>query len=148
VTALYELTPVQPLLAARQPAEQDEPLKYQLSETPPKPEVLAFKLSEAAASGEILTLKLRYKEPDGQQSKLSEHPVKDRGGKFSAASKDFQFASAVASFGMVLRNSQYRGECNLAAVAEIAASSLGEDEGGYRAEFVDLVRKAHSLGIK
>ena len=147
VTALYELKPFAPLIAARQPAEEAEPLKYQLSSAP-RTEPLAFWLSEAAASGEILTLKLRYKEPDGQQSKLSEYSLKDRGGKFSAASKDFQFASAVASFGMVLRNSQHRGDGNLAAAAEIAASALGEDQGGYRAEFVDLVRKAQALGVK
>ena len=81
-------------------------------------------------------------------SKLSEHPLASRGGKFNAATRDFQFAAAVASFGMQLRSSQYRGQGNLAAVAEIAAASIGEDKGGYRAEFVDLVRKAQTLGVK
>jgi Ca-activated chloride channel family protein len=49
---------------------------------------------------------------------------------------------------MILRQSQYRGNATLDAVAEIASGALGKDEGGYRAEFVDLVRKAQSLGAK
>jgi Ca-activated chloride channel homolog len=49
---------------------------------------------------------------------------------------------------MILRGSEHRGLSNLAAVAEIATASLGEDAGGYRAEFVDLVRKAESLGAR
>jgi Ca-activated chloride channel homolog len=59
-----------------------------------------------------------------------------------------QFAAAVASFGMLLRGSEHAGTGNMAAVAEIAASTLGNDPGGYRAEFVDLVRKAQGLGAK
>jgi Ca-activated chloride channel family protein len=49
---------------------------------------------------------------------------------------------------MLLRQSQYRGTSNLAAVEEIASGSLGADIGGYRAEFVDLVRRAQALGVK
>jgi Ca-activated chloride channel family protein len=96
----------------------------------------------------LLTLKLRYKEPEGETSKLLEFPLKGRGHSFNSASPDLQFAAAVASFGMVLRQSQHRGTSNLAAIAEIASSSLGNDRGGYRAEFVDLVRKAQSLGAR
>jgi Ca-activated chloride channel family protein len=95
-----------------------------------------------------LTLKLRYKEPTGETSKLLEVPLKDRGGSFHSASPDLQFAAAVASCGMILRNSEHRGNGNLAAVAEIASGALGNDPGGYRAEFVDLVRKAQTLGAK
>jgi Ca-activated chloride channel family protein len=102
----------------------------------------------AIASGELLTLKLRYKEPTAATSQLLEFPLQDRGGSFHSASPDFQFAASVASFGMVLRQSQYRGSSNLAAIEEIASGSLGVDVGGYRAEFVDLVRKAQSLGAK
>jgi Ca-activated chloride channel family protein len=102
----------------------------------------------AIASGELLTLKLRYKQPDADTSQLLEFPLKDRGGSFNSASSDFQFAAAVASFGMVLRQSQYRGTSNLAAVEEISSGSMGPDSGGYRAEFIDLVRKAQSLGAR
>jgi Ca-activated chloride channel family protein len=146
VTALYELVPAGQSPDA--PGNAETPtLRYQAAERAAGSGFRGQeqKLTGAANSGELLTLKLRYKEPDGQASKLSEYPLKDRGGKFNAASKDFQFAAAVASFGMQLRHSQYRGEGNLAAVAEIAASAIGEDKGGYRAEFVDLVRKAQQL---
>ncbi|HUE73323.1 MAG TPA: von Willebrand factor type A domain-containing protein [Pirellulaceae bacterium] len=148
VTALYELAPAGAQPAGSQPEEAT--LRYQAGVRGQESGVRSqeSRLTDAATSGEILTLKLRYKEPEGMASKLSEYPLKNRGGKFNAASKDFQFAAAVASFGMQLRNSQFRGEGNLAAVAEIAAASIGEDKGGYRAEFVDLVRKAQSLGVK
>lgn len=149
VTALYELAPVG--TPAESPGSAEPPvLRYQTEERIQGPGlgVQDGKLTEAAASGELLTLKLRYKEPEGQASKLSEYPLKNRGGKFNAASKDFQFAAAVASFGMHLRNSQFRGDGTLAATAEIAAGAIGQDQGGYRAEFVDLVRKAQSLGVK
>jgi Ca-activated chloride channel family protein len=96
----------------------------------------------------LLTLKLRYKEPEGETTKLLEYPLKDRGHSFHSASADFQFAAAVASFGMILRGSEHRGSSNLAAVAEIASAALGNDQGGYRAEFLDLVRKAQALGAR
>jgi len=106
------------------------------------------KLTDAAKSGELLTLKLRYKDPDGETSKLLEVPLNDRGHSFHSASPDLQFAAAVAGFGMILRNSQHRGSATLEGVAEIASAALGKDEGGYRVEFVDLVRKAQALGAR
>ena len=149
VTALYELVPVGAKADAALPAGV-EPLKYQAAGGQ-KSEVRGKEdapLTDAAKSGELLTLKLRYKEPDGQTSKLLEVPLKERGGKFNAASKDLQFAAAVASFGMILRGSEHKGGSNIAAVEEIASGAIGEDAGGYRAEFVDLVRKAHTLGAR
>jgi Ca-activated chloride channel family protein len=147
VTALYELVPAGTPLVANEP---ETTLRYQAGEGVQGSgiRVQEGKLTEAAASGELLTLKLRHKEPDGEVSKFSQYPLKNRGSKFNAASKDFQFAAAVASFGMQLRNSPFRGDGNLAAVVEIAAGATGEDKGGYRAEFVDLVRKAQALGVK
>jgi Ca-activated chloride channel family protein len=149
VTALYELVPVGSKADAAVPAPV-EPLKYQAAGGQ-KSEVRVqdeSPLTDAAKSGELLTLKLRYKEPEGQASKLLEVPLKDRGGKFNGASKDLQFAAAVASFGMILRGSEHKGSSTIAAVEEIASGAIGEDAGGYRAEFVDLVRKAHSLGAR
>jgi Ca-activated chloride channel family protein len=153
VTALYELVPVGAKEGAAAPQPAGEPLKYQSERISQVvvgevPQAGIRELTDAAKSGELLTLKLRYKEPAGQASKVLEVPLKDRGGKFNAASKDLQFAAAVASFGMILRGSQHKGSANLAAVEEIASGAIGEDTGGYRAEFVDLVRKAHSLGAR
>ncbi|NLE37408.1 MAG: DUF3520 domain-containing protein, partial [Pirellulaceae bacterium] len=64
---------------------------------------------------------------------------------FSAASPDFQFASAVASFAMLLRGSRFAGDATLAAIEEYAAPGLANDAAGHRAGFVDLVRKAREL---
>ncbi len=135
VTALYEIVPVG---AAGVAGAGAEPLKYQPR---PEPPVEAAKPA-APVSTELLTVKLRYKQPEGDTSVLREVPLANRGGTFAAASKDLRFAAAVASFGMILRGSEHKGEATLSTVAEIAGGALGTDAGGYRAEFLDLVRKA------
>jgi len=112
-----------------------DPLKYQ------KPNAT----TDAAKSGELLTLKLRYKAPDEDKSKLLEFPVKDRGAKLADASPDFRFASAVAQFGMLLRESPHKGNATFASVIETAQESKGDDASGYRAEFIELVKKAQAL---
>ena len=142
VTALYELVPARANKAdeaadAKPAARPAGKLKYQQGP--------AVRLTEAAGSGELLTLSLRYKQPEAQESKLLEFAAKDSDKRIGEASKDFQFASSVAAFGMILRNSQHRGQATLSAVEEIAASAVGDDPGGYRAEFVDLVRRAKQL---
>jgi Ca-activated chloride channel family protein len=137
VTALYELVPAG---APPEPGNDGPMLKYQRVQPGP-----AAELTEAAETGELLTLRLRYKEPDGKRSKLLEFVATDSGKRFGEASPDFQFAAAVASFGMVLRGSPYAGDVTLAAVEEFAVSGIGADPGGYRAEFVDLVRRAQRL---
>jgi Ca-activated chloride channel family protein len=140
VTALYEIVP-----AGKSVGTQSvDPLKYQ-------PEPLAGLANEdevakpQAASDELLTLKLRYKLPEADTSTKVEYPITDKGGSFADASDDFQFAAAVASFGMMLRNSQYKGETSFDAILEIAQSALGKDPHGYRAEFLDLIRTAKNL---
>jgi Ca-activated chloride channel family protein len=124
-------------------ADGSAPLKYQKT---PEPKVSPEALTAAAASGEILTLKLRFKRPDADTSVLREYPLKSEGGRFNRASADFQFAAAVASFGMLLRGSQHRGDATFSGIEEIAAGAIGRDPGGYRAEFLDLVRRAKVLG--
>ena len=132
VTALYEIVPP----GKPAPAASVEGLKYQQPGQP----------SDAAASGELLTLKLRYKQPDAQESQEPlVFTLRDEGQAFGRASADFKFAAAVASFGMLLRDSQHRGETSYDAVLEIAQSALGPDRDGYRAAFLDLVRKAKAL---
>jgi Ca-activated chloride channel family protein len=145
VTALYEIIPVgvQPE-QGNGPAK--EPLKYQAAEVASGATAAQVKLSDAAKSGELLTLKLRFKQPDGHKSELREIPLTERGGKFTAASKDFQFAGCVAQLAMILRDSQYRGTMTTAAIAEIAAATRGEDKDGSRAEFVELVKRVQELG--
>jgi Ca-activated chloride channel homolog len=101
--------------------------------------------NRAAGNRELLNLKVRYKEPEGADSRLLEVPVMDRGTAFSAASGDYRFAAAVASFGMILRDSPHKGQSSLDAVIDMAEKSKGTDKSGYREEFVRLARKARAL---
>jgi Ca-activated chloride channel family protein len=99
----------------------------------------------AVASSPTLTVSLRYKRPDENTSRLLERPEADPGLDFARTSNDFKFASAVAGFGMLLRESPYKGSLTLAGVLELAGPSLRDDPHGYRKEFADLVRKAQAL---
>ena len=92
-----------------------------------------------------MTLFIRYKAPDSDKSEEIEFALKSKVNDFNRASKDLQFAAAVAAFGMLLRNSPHKGNATMEAVAEIAHGSKGTDRHGYRAEFVNLVKKAKSL---
>jgi len=138
VTALYEIELVDGGAAADRGAE---PLKYRPT-TPAEPATVL----DEATSRELLTVKLRWKRPDGETSTLTEVPLADAGAAFSSASTDLRFAAAVAAFGMILRDSRHAGTATLGMVSEIAGDSLGSDEGGLRAEFLDLVRRAGEIG--
>ena len=133
VTALYELIPADSEEEVAAPKVDD--LKYQ-KET---------EKTDAARSDELLTVKLRYKEPDGDKSKLLTFPVKNEVVEFDAANVDLKFASSVAAFGMLLRDSQYKGTADYDTVLRWAKSSLGEDKFNYREEFLKLIRAAKSL---
>ena len=136
VTALYEIVPTAEKETVDVPSTDE--LKYQVGPG----------LTDAATSGELLTLKLRYKDPDADKSKLLSFPIKDSGHSFSAASKDFQFAASVASFGMLLRGSKYAGNATYDAVLEIAGGASSVDPHGYRAEFIEIVKRAKALSGK
>ncbi|HEY3663661.1 MAG TPA: von Willebrand factor type A domain-containing protein [Chthoniobacterales bacterium] len=139
VTALYEVVPVG---AEASPAASVPPvdsLKYQ-----PNPMAVATSLGKNA-SPELLTVKLRYKEPEGETSKLIERPFVDSGTQFANAAPDLKFAAAVAEFGMILRDSEFKGTGSLGAVAEWVQEGKGADKSGYRAGFLQLVRKAEAL---
>ncbi len=102
VTALYELVP-----AGQSPQPGVDALKYQATESDARP--------ERELSDELMNVKLRYKDPEGSVSAKIEVPVK-RDAVTRNASADFKFVSAVAGYGLVVRNSQYRGNANLDAV--------------------------------
>ena len=96
-------------------------------------------------ASELLTVKIRYKEPDGSVSQRLEFPLTDRGTTWADASDDFKFAASVAGFGMILRESPYKGTATLASVAEWARQGLGSDAGGQRNEFLGLVSRAQTM---
>lgn len=133
VTALYELVPAGISMADR--AAQVDELKYQNDR----------ELSDAAQSDEWLTVKLRYKLPGQSESLLMEQPVFDSNTPFDQADQEFRFAAAVASFGMLLRDSEYRGTWDFNTVEQIAAASIGSDPHGFREEFLEMVSVARSL---
>jgi len=143
VTALYEIVLVGEE-AGPAAGRGAEPLKYQAAPAPAPP--VAKPALDGPASRELLTVKLRWKQPEGDTSTLREVPLAEQGGGFDIASADFRFAAAVAAFGMILRDSEHKGTATLPFAAEIAGSALGRDEGGYRAEFLDLIRRAEALG--
>jgi Ca-activated chloride channel family protein len=133
VTALYEIVPA----GSKEPINSVDPLKYQTIQANPK----------AGASRELMTVKLRYKQPDGKASKLIVREVPDGDYAFEKASDDFRFASAVAEFGLLLRDSEHKGKSSYAQVLEIARDSRGKDPEGYRGEFLRLVDAAKGLDV-
>jgi Ca-activated chloride channel family protein len=90
-------------------------------------------------SGELMTVKLRYKAPDGDTSKLIERPVAVPTGDAVIGGNNFYFSAAVAAFGMILRDSKYKGTATLDQVMALARDAQGADSEGYRAEFIRLV---------
>jgi Ca-activated chloride channel family protein len=134
VTALYEVVP------AGQTWENPgvDPLKYQ------EP----LHTSARAQSDELLTIKLRYKQPDADVSRLLSVGIADGGGAWQQASNNFKFSAAVAAFGLVLRDSKYKGAANFDNVAALARQATGQDPQGYRTEFVKLVETAHLLSAQ
>jgi Ca-activated chloride channel family protein len=131
VTALYEVVP----FGQKFDAGDIDGLKYQ------KPaEVFA-----SADSKELMTIKVRYKDPEESASKLLSVWVSDAGGTLESASNNFKFSSAVAGFGMLLRDSKYKGGVRYTDVAALARAAAGADTQGYRTEFIQLVERAQTL---
>ncbi len=135
VTALYELIP--PSDEAKALAEKVPDSKY----------VRQGNLTEDAKSNdELLTVFLRYKQPDGDKATEIQHAVKDDVKDLGKASTDTKFAASVALFGMQLRGSKHiPAESSLDATLEMAEANRGRDPGGYRAEFVELIKKAKTI---
>jgi Ca-activated chloride channel homolog len=134
VTALYEVVPVGASANSAEGMPPVDPLKYSANDA-----------RSTSSTGEMLTVKFRYKKPDGDKSELIERAVTDDGGDFAKAAPDFKFAAAVAEFGMLLRESEHRGSGTIGAVLEWAQEGKGRDANGYRAGFIELVRKAQIL---
>jgi Ca-activated chloride channel family protein len=128
VTALYEVVPA----GQRIDLPGVDPLKYQGPRTAPA----------AAPEDELMTVKLRYKEPDGERSRLLAVAVKDAA---MGPSPNLTLSTAVAGFGMLLRDSEHKGSLTYEQVLALAREARGEDAGGYRSELVKLVELAQGL---
>ena len=131
VTAIYEITPV-----GSSSGLVDE-LRYGAG---------SEKAAEASASNEYAFLKIRYKLPDSDTSTLITTPIgrEAQYQEFAAVSADMRFAAAVAAFGQLLRDDPFVKELNYDQLIEIARQARGDDEFGYRTEFINLIRLAAS----
>lgn len=133
VTALYEIIPH----GVKADLPDIDDLKYQ-----------SHKINPAArTTGELLTVKFRYKPPKEDTSKLIVKVLKDKTSK--KMSQNLQFSAAVAGFGMLLRDSEYKGNLTYSEIIEMAKAAKGQDNNGYRAEFIKLVERAEVIsGVK
>lgn len=127
VTALYEIIPTG--------------IKSDYLKTVPD---LKYTKTEVASNyeDELFTVKFRYKRPDESKSIEMVHVQNT---KTAVASADMNFASAVALFGMKLRNSKFDNNAKIDSVIELAENGRGEDKEGYRAEFIRLVKSYDNL---
>lgn len=128
VTALYEIIPVG---VESEFVKDIDPLKYQSNGQ-----------KVTSSTDELLTVKFRYKEPDGTNSKLITKVVEN---EIRKSSNNLDWSMAVAGFGMLLRDSEYKGDLAYEDVLSMAKRSKGKDEFSYRAEFIELVDLAKSM---
>jgi Ca-activated chloride channel family protein len=131
VTALYELIPA----GSGEDVSSIDPLKYQSNRDRVKPD----------PGAELLTVKLRYKQPDGKTSTKFEEVVKGKVLKESVTTSSFRFSAAVAEFGLILRDSEFKGEATIEDVIQLAQGSRDQDPEGYRGEFLQIVKTAGTL---
>jgi Ca-activated chloride channel family protein len=125
VTALYEIVPAD----SKETFGNVDDLKYQKN--------------DKVKSDEMLTVKLRYKEPDSETSQLITQTVKSN--EIVELKDDFKFAVSVAEFGLLLRQSEFKGTATYDEVIKNAQETKGDDKFGYRDEFVKLVEQAKML---
>ena len=129
VSALYEIK------LANSESLKKNSLKYQNTD-----------INKLAKEGtEVATVKFRYKKPDGNTSILLEKVIPFAENNYNEMSNNFKFSAAVASFGMILRNSEFKGNSNYQLAIDLAKGSKGEDPEGYRSEFIQLVKLAEHL---
>ena len=128
VTAFYEIISV----GVKNPYGGVDDLKYQTTS------------SQGIKNNELLNVKLRYKPIDSENSVKMEIPVmvSDRN---KTPSVDFIFASAVAMFGQLLRDSNFKGNSSYDDVIALARKGFGDDKQGYRREFVRLAETMKQL---
>ena len=121
VTALYEIIPAED--------------KNFVSSVDP----LVFQQTKSVPSNDWLQIKVRYKQPQSNDSSLMTTRVPDVSATSTLSSENFRFAAAVAEYGMLLRNSEFKGQSSYLQALTLARGARGVDEQGYRAEFIKLL---------
>lgn len=133
VTALYEIVPP----GVDIPLADSGDLKYQGKNID----------TDAARTGEWLTFRMRYKSPETEEAREIAFPLSKEGLRKSG-STDFRFAASVAAFGMLLRESEYKGSANWSSVRAWASEAIGQERADLRRDFLDLVKQAEALSGK
>ncbi len=126
VTALYEIVPVG---VKSNYLKTVDGLKYQTTNQNTTP----------SNTDEMMTIKFRYKKPSEDVSKLITHVLKSKNEKLESTSDNFRFSAAVAGFGLLLRESEFKGNVSYNQILKLAKTAKGKDTEGYRAEFIRLV---------
>ena len=134
VTALYELVPVGAKLDVT--VGKTDTLRYQTAGTL-KP---ASGQASTGARAELLFVNVRYKQPSDSVSRLMQHPVRNA---VTTASGDFGFVLGVAGYGMLLRDSEFKGTMTYDTVLALARAGAGDDR--YRSDFIALVEKTRAV---
>lgn len=134
VTALYELIPVG---VKDTFTTSVDPLKYQAGK----------QMAVTANADEWMTIKLRYKQPEGEASRLITKTMDGKISPLDATSANFRMATSVAEFGLLLRQSAFKQDANWEQVLTLAKGAKGEDADGYRGEYITLVEKARSMTV-
>jgi Ca-activated chloride channel family protein len=129
VIAFFEIIPY-----GSEEAVETPQLKYQTSEM------------RQEWMDEWMEVRIRYKKPDSDISEKIVHAITNQN-ITDNPSRDFRFASAVAEFGLILKDSQYKGDAALSSVKHLAEAAMGDDAEGYRSNFLELVNKVEALGL-
>ncbi|MPT31168.1 MAG: DUF3520 domain-containing protein, partial [Chryseobacterium sp.] len=130
VTAIYEIIPVG---SDSEFIPESVDLKYSKTE------------SHNEFGDELATVKFRYKNPDEDKSKELIQTIKDSKNQIINASSDFKFASSVAWFGLVLRQSEFIKDKDLDKIINLAKQGKSNDENGYRSEFIRLIESYEQI---
>lgn len=129
VTAFYEVRPIG--LSHGKPRHDQKKSEF-------------VKAESAGVADALLTVSLRYKEPQADESREFQHRVRSES-QASVGSTEFQFASSVLGYGMLLRDSEYRGTLSWDWVVETAEKNKGSDRNGIRSEFIELAKTARRI---
>lgn len=133
VTALYEIIPVG---VKSDFIKEVDDLRYQKE---PKT------VNATSRSNELMYVKLRYKQPQGSKSILLDHTIQTGASSGATSDDNFRWSAAVAMYGQLLRDSEFKGDSDYDQVLELAKSAVGQDRHGYRHEFIRLVESVRPL---
>jgi Ca-activated chloride channel family protein len=91
------------------------------------------------------TIEFRYKDPTSDVSQLMTLDIPDQNASFDQASEHMRFAAGVASFGLLMRDSEYKGQTSYEQIYNWCSGAMTYDPGGYRQELLELIEKANEL---